>query len=218
MSSKTIILNNKDLVFYISDFLDDKSSFNLFNCNKYYNSMIKNNSHRYTIKKILNIQNNKHFILSSNYKIKAIELYYNVDASIIEKLPNSLSYLHVTIPLKITNMDILGNVPDIRLSDKNIDKLPDNLYHLKISGDFNYSIDNLPSNLNCLEISGKFNQSIDNLPKNLKKLTLGYSFDQPVDRLPPSLEKLSLFYTSFNQPVNYLPLSLKTISFGFQFD
>lgn len=219
MTTRKIVLQNTDLVFYLTDFLDDISSFNLFNSNKYYNTIIKTHQHRYTIKKRLDTQYDKHIILSSNYKIKMIELYYNVDASMIEKLPNSLNYLHITIPLKITDINIADYLHGIIKSpDKNIDKLPDNLSHLKISGDFNYSIYNLPSKLNYLEISGNFNQPIDNLPKNLKNLKLGHSFNQTLDNLPPSLEKLSLFYTSFNKPVNYLPLSLKTISFGFNFD
>jgi len=70
MNPKSIILNNKDLIFHISDFLDDKSSFNLFNSNKYYNAMIKNNQHRYTIKRKLTMKKNKNIIMTSTYKMK----------------------------------------------------------------------------------------------------------------------------------------------------
>jgi len=39
MKGRNIFFNNNDLVFYLSDYLDDKSSFRLFNCNKYLNNI-----------------------------------------------------------------------------------------------------------------------------------------------------------------------------------
>jgi hypothetical protein len=51
MSSKDIVLYNTDLLFLITDYLDDKSSNNLFMIDKHHNKMINNNnSHRYTKK------------------------------------------------------------------------------------------------------------------------------------------------------------------------
>ena len=44
---------NTDILFYISDFLDDKSSFNLFLTNKYYSNLIKKYPYRYNIKKVV---------------------------------------------------------------------------------------------------------------------------------------------------------------------
>jgi hypothetical protein len=51
MNSKDIILHNKDILFYISDFLEDEDSYNFFNIKKYHHNIFKNNKHRYTIKR-----------------------------------------------------------------------------------------------------------------------------------------------------------------------
>lgn len=40
MSSKDIILQNRDLLFYLTDFLDDASAFKFLNTNKHYNTLI----------------------------------------------------------------------------------------------------------------------------------------------------------------------------------
>jgi len=50
MNSKNIVLYNTDLFFLITDYLDDKSSNQLFDIDKHHNMMIDKNSHRYTIK------------------------------------------------------------------------------------------------------------------------------------------------------------------------
>jgi len=50
MTSKDIVLYNTDLLFLITEYLDDKSSNNLFNIDKHHDKMIVNHSYRYTIK------------------------------------------------------------------------------------------------------------------------------------------------------------------------
>jgi len=51
MTAKNIILHNKDILFYISDFLEDEESYNFFNIKKYHHNLFKNNKHLYTIKR-----------------------------------------------------------------------------------------------------------------------------------------------------------------------
>lgn len=51
MTAKDIILHNKDILFYISDFLDDEDSYNFFNIKRYHHNLFKKNKHRYTIKR-----------------------------------------------------------------------------------------------------------------------------------------------------------------------
>lgn len=51
MTAKDTILHNKDILFYISDFLDDEDSYNFFNMKRYHYNLFKNNKHRYTIKR-----------------------------------------------------------------------------------------------------------------------------------------------------------------------
>lgn len=50
MDSSDIILHDKDILFYISDFLDDKSSMSFFQMKKYHYNLFNNNRHRYTMK------------------------------------------------------------------------------------------------------------------------------------------------------------------------
>jgi hypothetical protein len=51
MTAKDIILHNKDILFYISDFLEDEDSYNFFHMKRYHHNLFKNNKHRYTIKR-----------------------------------------------------------------------------------------------------------------------------------------------------------------------
>jgi len=70
MNSKNIVLYNTDLYFLITDYLDDKSSNQLFDIDKYHSMMIDNNSHRYTIK-------DNSIILDEYMDIDNLEYYRN---------------------------------------------------------------------------------------------------------------------------------------------
>jgi hypothetical protein len=238
MSAKSIILNNNDLVFHIAEFIDDNSSFNLFNSNKYYNAMIKNNQHRYTIKKKLTMKNNKNLILSSNYKIKTIEVYENFYQYDIDNLPKYIDNLYISLtskqknitinnlPSKLKHLKVFGqfnnsidHLPNSlkklsisNIFNQNIDKLPDSLTHLDITGDFNKPIDHLPKYLETLHLGYVLNQNIDKLPNSLTHLVIGGNFNKPIDHLPSSLTYLEL-NGSFNQPIDHLPKNLKKLVF-----
>ena len=87
MNSKLIILFNSDIIFYITDFLDDKSSFRLFNTNKYYHTIISKYPSRYTIKKYVEDYNPK---LSLLIKYKIINYEHTENISIPHTVKNMI--------------------------------------------------------------------------------------------------------------------------------
>ena len=175
MTAQNIVLNNHDLVFYLSDFLDDTSSFKLFNTDKHYTYMIQKYPHRYTVKKIVSSNNN----INYGYKI---ENFRQDENQPVNKLPPSLKHL------------VFG-----KSFNQPVDNLPPSLKYLTFEVRFNQPVDNLPPSLKHLEFGFCFNRHVDNLPPSLKHLTFGNDFNQPVDNLPPSLKHLA-FGKSFNQP------------------
>jgi len=196
MNSKLIVLFNSDIIFYITDFLDDKSSFRLFNTNKYYHTIISKYPSRYTIKKYVE-DYNPNLSLVIKYKIINYEHTENI---CINYIPNT-----------VKNM-IFGN-----LFNKKVTNLPVSLNCITFGYSFNNCVDNLPNNLQYLRFGDCFNQSVDNLPRTLKQIYFGKYFDQPVDHLPSSLEKI-VFGDCFNKTVDNLPKSLVDVVFGIYFD
>lgn len=90
MTEKDIVLHNKDILFYISDFLDDDTSIALFQMKRYHYNLFKNNKYRYQIKtfkfKLGYISNgdiseihNENLVLISN-----INMYNNITKFVLE--------------------------------------------------------------------------------------------------------------------------------------
>jgi len=210
----------KDLLFYITEFLDDSTSFKLFRTNKYLNSLLQNNPKRYKIKKVFYngfSYNNKPVI--ENYTITNFHVYN------LSYIPENKNHVYA-LKLDYNCNDNVDNLPEnIRVLflgqqfQQKIDYLPCNLLKLTIWGIFNNEINHLPKTLQSLIFQNYsyFNQPIDNLPDGLEYLELGHSFNQSVDKLPPNLKILKFGYC-FNQDVDKLPQSLKEIHFGFSFE
>ncbi len=150
MSYKDIIFQNTDLLFYLTDFLDDRSAFRLLNTNKHYNTLINKYPHRYTVKKIVSSKS------KINYDYK-IEKFQQDDNKPMNKF---FRYL------KEITFDSDFNEP--------IDNLPSCLKTLDFGFDsnFNQPINNLPSSLETLRLSYKFNHPIDNFPLSLSRFIL----------------------------------------------
>ncbi len=55
MNIKNIVMQNTDLTFLISDYLDDTSSKSLFKSQRLYHNMITNNPHRYKVKRTVSL-------------------------------------------------------------------------------------------------------------------------------------------------------------------
>jgi hypothetical protein len=223
---KNIFYN--DLLFYVSEFLNDKDACNLFNTCKTINKLVKKYQ-RYSIKCIV------------TDKLNVPEFYKILKMNTSKKFTNLPRYLKtltisgksskpIEFPLNIVNLECFG---DFNLSNS---KLPDNLLHLNINllncnnivlpntienlsvgNCFNLNTDNLPSSLKYLFFYEKFNNSIDNLPQNLKHLGLSQDFNKNVDCLPSSLKYLK-FGDSFNQHVEHLPQNLTHLIFGGYFN
>ena len=91
----TKVFGNKDLFFYLSDFLDDETAFRLFNTNKENNQLLKENPKRYTIKNVIkdtNIIANKYNI--EKYLITKKTIFYHVN---IKEEYHLLLTLHLKI-------------------------------------------------------------------------------------------------------------------------
>ena len=245
MNSKDLVLNCKDLVFYITTFLNDTSSFRLFNCNIYYNNMIKNDPHKYTIKREVSNDtrsgdlDNKKLL---KYKIKIYnekrnlsieqldipkyieELHLSKFNQLVDGLPNGLLLLKLgndfnqsidNLPHSLTKLDLM----DCRYFNQSINHLPKSITHLSLGDSFNQSIsiDNLPNGLLTLRLGHSFNQSVDKLPSSLKHLYIGDKFNQSVDYLPSSLEYFSIGFF-FNKRLDYLPKNLRYLVVGQMFN
>jgi len=186
-----IILNNSDLVMYISDYLTDKDAFTLFSTSKTLNSIINKHKKRYTIKRY--VYENEIDNLNK-YKIKKVKNVSNCN----------------TLPYGITH--IIFNNHFIKLNP-----VPDTVTHIIFGTYFNGTLESLPPNLktlifgNSLFLNGYktsyFNKNIDNLPDSLLYLELGHKFNQKINKLPPKLESLKLGYY-YMTDINCIPDSL----------
>ena len=214
------ILLIKDLLFYITEFLDDSTSFKLFRTNKLLNSFLKNNPKRYKVKKVFYTgfsYDNKPVI--ENYTITNIHVY---NLSYIPKKHNHIYSLKTDYNCNDNVDNLPENIRVLFLGQKfqqKIDHLPCNLLKLTIWGYFNNEINYLPKTLQTLIFQNYsfFNQPIDHLPDGLEYLELGHNFNQPINKLPSNLKILKFGYC-FNQEVDKLPQSLREIHFGFSFD
>jgi hypothetical protein len=180
-----------DLLIYLSEFLEDKYSFRLFNTNKTFQSIIKKYPNRYTIKKTV-----------FNY-----ELYFLYKYKIINYRQHTydINYYHYIYDNNTIQNFIIGNN-----FKGNLEKYPNNIKKFSFNDTVNRSLINLPHSITELSLCWVFNQYIcsSNLPKSLKILNI-YSreFNKPLDDLPNTITHLTLG-SKFNQSLNYLPKSL----------
>jgi len=141
----TNILYITDILFFISNYLDDKDAFNLFSTNKYINSLLQKYPQRYIVKRFVN--DTDYTIITKNYTI--IKYVYNTNRPI------------TNLPPKITHLR-LGNRYKLPVRD-----LPDTITHIICGTNFNCMIENYPSDLKYLYLGWSFNQKLKDLPKEL---------------------------------------------------
>lgn len=211
------VLNDPYQLFYITDFLDDETSVNLFRTNKYKYQLLKKYSDRYTVKKRVDYTELKRYT-KRGFKVK--DLRYNTNRSIKKD-------------------DIPDTITSIRFGfsfNKSVRYLPDSITRIMFDYEFNQPVDDLPPNLTHLTFGIRFNQQLDNLPPSLTYLAFGCFFDQPLDNLPEGLTHLYLsrFFNHsldnlpeglthlylddwFNQPINKFPKSLTYLRLGYSF-
>jgi len=195
LKNMNTVLNNSDIVLYLSDYLTDKEAFNLFSVSKILNSILNNHKNRYTIKQYID----ENEIISLNkYKIKKVKNISNCSM----------------IPYGTTHV-----IFEDHFFNK-LDKIPDTVTHIIFGTYFNESLEGLPSNLktlifgnsvflNCYKTS-YFNKSVDELPDSLLYLELGHKFNQTINKLPAKLETLKLGYY-YSENINYLPENLTSL-------
>jgi len=191
MNTNTV-LNNSDLILYISDYLTDKEAFTLFSLSKTLNNILNTHKNRYTIKSY--VDENKITVLNK-YKIKKIK---------------NISHCNM-IPYGTTHVMFNQHFVD------KISGIPDTVTNITFGTYFNQSLDGLPPNLktlifgNSTFLSGYktcyFNKNIDNLPDSVVYLELGHKFNQKINKLPHKLETLKLGYY-YTENINYLPENL----------
>ena len=243
-------LNNifyNDLLFYVSDFLNDKESCHLFNTCKTINELVKKYQ-RYSIKsvvtdklniplfyKITKMNTSKHFTNlpkslidltisgSSNESIifppniVNLELYGSFNLSKFV-LPSNLLTLHISgLRCNLTLPESVINLSIVNCPEFNTDNLPTSLKYLFFYGKFNNVIDYLPTNLKHLGLSEDFNQSVNHLPSSLNYLKFGSKFNHSLDYLSCKLTHLILG-DDFNKPINYLPDSIVYLVLGEKFN
>ena len=189
---KDIVLNNSDLVLYISDYLTDKEAFALFSSSKTLNNIINKHENRYTIKEYVD---ESEITTLNKYKIKKVKKISNCNM----------------IPYGTTHV-----IFDNYFIDK-LHSIPDTVTHIIFETYFNQTLEGLPPNLKTLIFGNSvflngyktsyFNKSIDNLPENLLYLELGHKFNQKINKLPSKLETLKLGYY-YTENINYLPENL----------
>lgn len=190
-----IVLNNSDLVLYLSEYLKDKEAFNLFLVSKTLNSILNNHKNRYTIKQYVD---ENEITTLNKYKIKKVKNISNCSM----------------IPYGTTHV-----VFDNHFVNK-LDKIPDTVTHIIFGTYFNQSLEGLPPNLKTLIFGNSvflngyktsyFNKSVDELPDSLLYLELGHKFNQKINKLPVKLETLKLGYY-YTENINYLPENLSNL-------
>lgn len=156
MCSKFEKIFTTDLLFYLSEFLNDCDSFYLFILNKNFYKIFQNNKNRYSIKKW--IRESELYNLN-NYKIKKYIVENNV-----ENIPKNITHL-----ILITEFN------------KIINNLPNSITHLTFGDKFNQLIKKFPKKLTHLIFGYDFNKPLINLPKTLIHLSLGYEFNSYLD-------------------------------------
>jgi len=216
MTVKNIVLQNTDLLFHLTDFLDDKSSFRLLNANKHYNTLINKYPNRYSIKKVVSSQSDMKY----PYKIERYNVHENKP---IEELniPSRVKVLIISCEYSYPIND--GNLPPnvkglvLKNFNQSVDNLSSTLESLTFGDVFNQPVDNLPSGLKHLVFGDAFNQSVDKLSSSLESVTFGKSFNKVIDKLPSSLRCI-VFGEMFNQCVDILPLSLESLTFSYWFN
>jgi len=179
------IIYNKDLLFYLSDFLKDDDSINLFLINKYTCNLFCLYSNRYNVKKEVSFLD--------KYRVKR---YVHNQKDLIT-FPNLLSIRFGDDFNKLIPIYPLG------------------LEELYFGDSFNQYVSSFPKTLKKLVFGKKFNQNIKEYPPELKYLKFGELYNQPIIiKLPDTLEHLKYGY-NFNQNVNgKLPPSLIYLEFG----
>jgi hypothetical protein len=233
MNIKTVFDN--DLLFVLSEFLNDRDACNLFNTNKTTNKTLKKYK-RYKIKSLvtdkmripsyMQITSLRTSLKCNNFNNTLIKLTLIGTHSNIE-LPSKLKYLECIGNMNLSNVKIpetvlsinLKQIGDVKLPNElenlsieycnqlNTDNLPKSLKYLTINGHFNNYIDNLPENLLHLKLSNNFNQTVPFLPKTLKYLRMGNDFEHPLPELPNLIVLyISRFYT---HDLSHLPKSCK---------
>lgn len=150
------IFKIKDLLFYLSDFLNDHSSFQFFVVNKYIYNLLICNSRRYTIKKQVSDRIYKEHQLD-HFKVKK---YYYTNYTNSTNSDNLLD-----IPASVTSLTFIQNF------NLPIYKLSDNIRNLTFGHMFDQVVTIYPKNLVTLTFGHRFNQSVDNLPSSLRNLT-----------------------------------------------
>ena len=180
-----------DLLFYLSDFLEDKYSFRLFNTNKTFQFIIKKYSNRYSIKKFV-----FEYQLNLLYKYKIINYRQHTD---------DLNNIHHIYNNNTIETFVIGN----RFKGS-LEKYPTNIKKFIFNDTVNRPLFNLPDSITELSLCCSFNQNIYSsyLPKSLKILNI-YSkeFNKPLNDLPNTITHLTLG-DKFNQSLDYLPNSL----------
>jgi hypothetical protein len=195
LKNMNTVLNNSDLVLYLSDYLTDKEAFNLFSISKTLNNILNNHKNRYTIKQYVD---ENEITTLNKYKIKKVKNISNCSM----------------IPYGTTHV-----IFEEHFFNK-LDKIPDTVIHIIFGTYFNESLEGLPPNLktlifgnsvflNCYKTS-YFNKSVDELPDSLLYLELGHKFNQKINKLPAKLETLKLGYY-YTENINYLPENLTSL-------
>ena len=173
-----------DLLFYISDFLDDKTSFRLFLVNKYIYSIIQNRPFRYSVKKYVSIETSVNFSL---YKYKITKYIYTYK-----------TFINSIVPKYLTHLKFVDKFND------HLDFIPDSVIRLTFGHKFNKYIDTFPPNLKYLYFGGNFNQRLNNLPDSLIQISFGWNFNQPIKSYPKSLESI-VFGRGHFQSIKCIP-------------
>lgn len=118
MSSKDIVLYNTDLLFLITDYLDDKSSNNLFNIDRHHDKMLFNNSHRYTIK-------NNSIVLDEYMDIYNLEDYRDYFSRYYSSIKKIFECKNATIDV-ICNINFLIDYDNTIYYEEDEDIIPEN--------------------------------------------------------------------------------------------
>jgi len=160
-----------DLLFYLTDYLDDFSSFQLFITNKFTYNLIINHSHRYKIKKLIS---DTYLFHNNLYKFKIQRFYI------------SKSISNYYLPLYLTHLTFNNNF------NYTVTNLPYTLTHIYFGHKFNQFVDSLPPNLTHVIFGWAFNKNIDLLPAKITYLKFGLCFNQSLKKLPLLLKTIVL--------------------------
>jgi len=181
-----IIKLPKDLIIYLSIFLDDKSNISFFSANKTY--------HKY-IKEIIYKNTYDYTLLFQGYKLSTIKIYDEI---------TDFSFIPFFVK-KIIFDDFFNNL---------IINLPETVKEIKFGKHFNRNIDNISDKLIRIEFGNDFNQPINHISTSIKVLTFGKEFNHPLVNLPESLIVLDLYYSNYNHSIENFPNSIQKLYLG----